>query len=81
MASRFFLHLKDHDTLAQDTDGVDLTDLAAARAQAVAAGRELLAERLLFGEPLDGLRIVICAMDGSFLDQVGFDDFVRLGRG
>jgi hypothetical protein len=78
--ARYFLHVREGDFLAEDSDGVELPDLATARALAVTAGREMLAERLLAGEPIDGLRIVICALDGSFLEQVCFDDFVRLGR-
>jgi hypothetical protein len=80
MAGRFYLHVKDHDHLAEDPEGVEFADLASAHAQAVAGGREILAERLLTGQPLDGLRIVICDKEGGFLEQLCFDDFVRLGR-
>jgi hypothetical protein len=78
LPNRYFLHVKDDDALHEDPEGIELADLGAARAQAVAGGREMLAERLVAGEPIDGLQIIICDTDGGVLEQVGFSDLVRL---
>jgi hypothetical protein len=78
LPNRYFLHVKDDDALHEDPDGIEFADLASARSTAVAGGREMLAERLVAGEPIDGLQIVICDTDGRVLEQVGFADLVVL---
>jgi hypothetical protein len=79
MPYRYFLHVKDGDMLAEDLEGVELDGLDAARAQAIAGGREMLAARLLAGQSLSGLDIIICDAEGGTLGRVGFDDLVCLG--
>jgi hypothetical protein len=80
MSYRYFMHVKDGDLLAEDPEGVELDDLAAARTQAIAGGREMLAEKILAGEPLSGFDITICGEDGEPLDHLSFSDFVLLSR-
>jgi hypothetical protein len=50
--ARYFLHVKDRSNVVQDPDGQELDDLAAAKEEAAAAARELMAEALRAGEPL-----------------------------
>jgi hypothetical protein len=45
---RFFFHLYD-DVIAQDEEGLDLPDVAAAREQALFSARALVAEQALLG--------------------------------
>jgi uncharacterized protein DUF6894 len=48
---RFFLHLRDGGQLLEDPEGSELPGLDAARADALAAAREIAAERLKAGAP------------------------------
>ena len=73
----FFLHVDDNDVFAEDPDGAEFPDAAAARAAAVAGGREILAERVILGKPLDGLQIIVCDAEGQTLSRTGFSDFVN----
>lgn len=50
--ARYFLHLCEDDRIG-DEDGVELPDLAAARAEAIAGGRSVMAELLLTGLPIN----------------------------
>jgi hypothetical protein len=81
MPDRYFLHVKENDRLFEDPDGMELVDLDGARTRAVVGGREILAERLVAGRPIDALEIIICGTDGRVLEQVGFSDLVVLGGG
>jgi hypothetical protein len=78
MPNRYYLHVQVDDTFADDPEGIELADLDTARAQAVAGGREMIARRVLSGKPIDVIEILICDVEGSVLDRVGFTDLVRL---
>jgi hypothetical protein len=78
---RYFLHVKENDELFEDPEGTELVDLNAARTRAVVGGREILAERIVAGRPIDGLEIIICDTEGRVLEQVGFADLVVLRGG
>ena len=49
---RFFTHIRTEARLITDDEGADLDDLNAARRYAVAAAREMLAERVRTGKPM-----------------------------
>lgn len=68
----FFFHLRDGDHFAEDLEGGEFLDLAAARNEAIAAAREILAERLKAGRQLNGQQIEICDNEGTRLDTVQF---------
>ena len=52
-------HVRDSDGLLEDLQGAGFPDPVAARAGAVAASREVPAERIKAGQPLGGLRFEI----------------------
>ncbi|HEY4275253.1 MAG TPA: hypothetical protein VGM68_07200 [Rhizomicrobium sp.] len=73
--TRYFFHVKDSDgDVSQDLEGQELPDLAAARAEAISANREMLGERLLHGGSLNHRRIEIADADGHILDKVDAND-------
>lgn len=76
----FYLHIRDGEALIADPDGSDLPDLDAARAEALAGAREILAGKLKLGEVLDGQRIEIADAAGEVLATVPFKDAIRLAR-
>ncbi len=76
--ARYYLHIRESGTLIEDFDGIDLPDLAAARAEALAAAREILAERLLGGDVLNGQTFEIMDDRGTLLASVPFKEALRL---
>jgi hypothetical protein len=71
---RFHFHVRDNDSLLEDLEGADFLDLDAARADAVAASREILAERIKAGRPLGGLRFEIHDEAGRLVATVPIRD-------
>ncbi len=84
---RFRFHVRDSDGLLEDLEGADFPDLDAARADTVAASREVLAERIKAGLPLGGLQFEIRDEAGQLVATVPIRDSAlpacdarRLGR-
>lgn len=75
---RYFLHIRDEDGLTPDEEGAELPDLDAAKAEAIAGARDILAEKLRAGEVLSGAVIEIADETGQVLAVVRFRDAIRL---
>jgi hypothetical protein len=71
---RFHFHVRDNDNLLEDLEGTDFPDFEAARPDTVAASREVLAERIKAGLPLDGLRFEIFDEAGRLVATVPIRD-------
>jgi len=69
---RYFFHIRDGEKMEVDPEGVEFPTLESAVLDAQAAAREMLAERLLTGERLDGQRLEIADETGSVLQVVTF---------
>ncbi len=67
-------HFRDGDSLVGDLEGAEFPGLDAARADAVAASREILAERIEAGLPLGGLRFEIHDEAGRLVATVPIRD-------
>jgi hypothetical protein len=69
----FYRHIRQGDQLIHDTDGIGLTDLDAARAEALEGIRDILAETIKRGNdvPLDDA-IVITDEAGGELTTIPF---------
>ena len=67
---RFHFHIRDGATLLEDREGADFASVDAAREDAAAASREVLAERLQAGQPLDGLQLEIRDEAGQLVATV-----------
>jgi hypothetical protein len=67
---RFYFHLREDGELIPDEEGIDLPDLSAARREAIAAARELLAEAIKDGKPNVPEAFVIADEAGRELDTV-----------
>lgn len=74
----YFLHIRDGDSFVEDLEGTGFDDLDAARLEAVAAAREILAEKIVAGEEVDGQWFEICDAEGRVLDKVVFRDVMKL---
>ena len=75
---RFFLHIRDAGEFIEDPDGSELPDLAAARVEATAGAREIVASRVRAGEAIFGPHFDICDGAGLSLSTVSYRDVVRL---
>ncbi|MBD0272246.1 MAG: hypothetical protein ICV73_09975 [Acetobacteraceae bacterium] len=73
---RFHFHVRDSDSdsLLEDLEGAEFPDLEAARAETVAASREVLAERIKAGLPLSGLQFEIRDEAGELVATVPIRD-------
>lgn len=77
---RYFLHVQDGATIAEDLEGSEFRDVEAAREEAVSAAIELIIDSL---RRRQGLRlertIAIADETGRVVAQVRFEDSVRPG--
>ncbi len=75
---RYFLHIRDRDGFTEDAEGAEFEELAQAVAAAIVGARDILAEQIEEGRPLDGDRIEICDEGGALVETVRFADIVEI---
>lgn len=75
---RFYFHMRSGEDFIEDPEGSELPDLAAARAEAIAAARELMADRIRNGHPADGQEFLIFDEDGKQIDTIPFRSVLRV---
>ncbi len=71
---KFYFHVRDADDVSRDTEGQELADLDAARAEAINANREMLGEHLLHGGSLNHRQIEIADDSDTVLAVVNAND-------
>jgi hypothetical protein len=76
--ARYFFHVRKHDALEEDPEGAEFPTLDEAYDEAVQAAREILAEKVLSNEVIDGQSFEITAEDGTVLRSVPFKTALRL---
>jgi hypothetical protein len=74
----FYLHLRDGDRLIEDQEGSELPDLDAARQQAMAGAREILAGKMLAGEVVNGQRFEITDEAGVVVCSLPLKEALKL---
>ena len=75
---RYYFHIRCHDELIQDHEGVELAGEHEAKDEAIKAAREMLAERILKGEAVDGHEFDVRNEAGVELFSIRFRDVLRL---
>lgn len=78
--SNYYFNVRANDDIIKDPEGSNFPDLAAAHQDAVAAIREILAEQLKRGQPVDGQQMDICDQDGRVLETIAFRSVFTTGR-
>ena len=68
--SRYFLHLRDGDELIEDLEGSEFPDLEAARAEAIGAARDFVADQARSGRIMDQWQYEIWDAAGRMLAAV-----------
>lgn len=77
MARYYFNIYNDADVL--DEEGAEFSDLAAAKAHAIAGARSLMAEHLVLGRPIDlSHRIEVADASGRVLAVLPFAELVTI---
>ena len=75
---RFYFHIRDGDLLEIDPDGQEFATLEYAVLDARKAAREMLAEKLLANEHVNGQRFEITDETGTIVETVTFRSVLRL---
>ncbi len=75
---RYYFHVRSHHGDELDEHGIDFPSLENARAGAVEAAREMVAELVMQQERIDGTRFEIADESGHILGTVMFRDVVKL---
>jgi hypothetical protein len=75
---RFYFHVRNHDGVEEDFEGGVFQDAAAAEHEAVLAAREMMAQKILSGETIDGDRFEVTTEEGQVVAIVPFRSVVKL---
>ena len=70
--NRFYFHLRCGEKVIADDEGTDFADVAAARSEALAAARQILAETIRSGRGDAPEAFIIADSEGRELDTVAF---------
>jgi hypothetical protein len=69
----YFLNIRDqNDDLIPDPEAQDCVDADAARMEALQAAREMVADRVLAGKPVNDTSVEIMNSAGDMIDSVSF---------
>jgi hypothetical protein len=69
---KYFFHIRDGSDLIEDLEGMELPDDNSIRTEALAAAREIMADRIKAGKSIDGQEFLIFDEAGSQVDVVPF---------
>lgn len=75
---RFYFHIRDGDLFDIDPNGLEFASLQHAVLDARKAAREMLAEKLLANEHIDGQRFEIADETGEVVELVTFRSVLNL---
>ncbi|MDO3445591.1 hypothetical protein [Agrobacterium sp. V1] len=74
---RYFFHVREADGLSVDLIGTMLSDDQRALAEAAQAAREMLAEKLLKNEVVDGAEFEVVRGDGVLIAKIPLKSVMR----
>ncbi|SDD94550.1 DUF6894 family protein [Belnapia rosea] len=74
---RFFLNIRDGDFLARDDEGLEFPDLEAARAEALAAARDVLGDAIQHDQVQDTRQYEITDPSGKVLATIPLMDALK----
>ncbi|KQS77168.1 hypothetical protein ASG25_17545 [Rhizobium sp. Leaf384] len=75
---RYYFHVRKHDILEKDLEGAVFHSINAAHDEALQAAREIIAEKVLADEVIDGNCFEITSEDGEVVRRVPFRSALRL---
>jgi len=74
---RYYFHIRRHEDVIEDREGVELPSDREAMDEAIKAAREMLSERILKGETVDGDEFDVRDETGTELFSIRFRDVLR----
>ncbi len=74
--TRFYFHLRDHDSFEMDHEGQEFPRVEDARKEAEAAAREMVAEAVLTNSLIDGKAFEITTENGAVVAVVFFKSVI-----
>ena len=74
---RYFFHVRDAEGLSVDMEGAILSTDEQARHEAVQAAREMLSEKILKDEVVDGSSFEVIRGDGHFIARIPLKSVMR----
>jgi hypothetical protein len=74
---RYFFHIREHDQLELDIEGVEFSDDAAARRGAISAAKEMVVEAVVGDGWIDGRQIEVMSSDGQLIAVVSLQSVIR----
>ena len=77
--TRFYFNIREGNRLTRDEEGIDLPGLDADTREAEMSGREILADMLRDGTPLDGQAMEITSEEGKVLKQISLKSLFWVG--
>ncbi|AYM60803.1 DUF6894 family protein [Agrobacterium fabrum] len=75
---RYFFHVRDAEGLSVDMEGAILSTDEQAKREAVQAAKEMLAEKILRDEILDGAAFEVVRSDGILIAKIPLKSVIRL---
>lgn len=76
--ARYFFNVRDDAGKVHDKEGIDLPDIRAARAEAETAAREMIAEMVLRGVPIDHGIFEVCDEERNVLFKLPFREVLDM---
>lgn len=77
---RYFFHIRHGDSLLLDSEGADFPSPELAREEAISSAREILAQRIRQGDPLEAESFEITTENGEVVSTVPFRLAIKLNR-
>jgi hypothetical protein len=74
-------HLNDRGRLVPDDEGAEFETIDDAREEALAAAREMMAERIILGRPLFNVSFMLTTETGDLLTTVRWEDALVVETG
>ncbi|MBB3452707.1 hypothetical protein FHT86_000963 [Rhizobium sp. BK313] len=69
---KYYFHIRTSDTFLPDDRGFDFPDFEAAKREAMTAAREMIAEMVIDGDPIDGMRFEVTDESGNVVLTLPF---------
>lgn len=75
---RYYFHVRHDGGVEEDLEGAEFPTLEAAHVEAILAAREIIAEKVLAGDVIDGHKFEITTDNGDVVLEVPFKSVLRL---
>lgn len=75
---RYYFHIRSHEDVEYDSDGVDLPSPVAARLEAIAAARDMVVEAVIGDTVIDERKIEVVSESGEVVATVPLQSVINI---